>query len=358
MDMHSQMLLDGYDELLPTLRKMKTIVEEAARKEVANMGVFIASLSSRVKTRSSLIGKLELKGNKYKDIFDITDLFGCRIVTYYKSDVDRIASHLEKIFQIDYYNSIDKRRAHNIDQFGYMSLHYICYIPESLYSDPEFPNLNKIPFEFQMRTALQDVWATIAHDTGYKNDVEVPRSQLRRLNRLAGILELADDEFSDIKSSIEQYRRNVKQVVASGNFDDVELNIDSFNEYIEIRPFDALNKRIASINNMDIQEVSFIPYYRVFKRFGFESLGDIDKLLRENEEDAYQFAMRLFADTDIDILASTIGIMCASFVYLFKADSGAAGLMFVLNEVNGERASNKRLADKYMKIGQNMGLVK
>jgi len=358
MDMHNEMLLEAYDNLLPELEVLRDVVDKTIRKEIAKSHIFVNSCSSRIKARKSLEGKLELKGYKYKEIFDITDLFGTRVVTYYASDIDRIASIAERVFKVDYANSIDKRKAHNIDQFGYMSLHYICYIPESLYSDPEFPNLNKIPFEFQMRTALQDVWATIAHDTGYKNDVEVPRSQLRRLNRLAGILELADDEFSDIKSSIEQYRRNVKQVVASGNFDDVELNIDSFNEYIEIRPFDALNKRIASINNMDIQEVSFIPYYRVFKRFGFESLGDIDKLLRENEEDAYQFAMRLFADTDIDILASTIGVMCACFVYLFKADSGAAGLMFVLNEVNGERASNKRLADKYMKIGQNMGLVK
>lgn len=358
MDLHAQLLLEEYDNLHPQLEKIQEIIEGVLHEQIKNHHLFINSVSSRVKARESLIGKLELKGYKYKTIHDITDLVGARIVTYYGSDIDRIASILEKVFRIDYENSIDKRRAHKIDQFGYMSLHYICYIPEELFSSPEYPELNKTPFELQMRTALQDAWATIMHDTGYKNDIEVPNEELRRLNRLAGLLELADEQFSDIKQSIETYRKNVKQVVASGDFNDVELNADSFFEYVEIKPFDALNKRIAAINNMDIQDVSFNPYYRVFRRFQFKSLGDIEKLRKENEEDAYRFAVRLFAETDIDIVASTIGLMCISIVSLLKAGSGVAGLMIILDQVYGERPANKRLATKYLSIGQSMGLTK
>ncbi len=358
MDLHNEMLLEAYDNLLPELEVLRDIVDKTIRNEIAKSHIFINSCSSRIKARQSLEGKLELKGYKYKEIFDITDLFGTRVVTYYASDVDRIASIAERVFKVDYANSIDKRKAHNIDQFGYMSLHYICYLPESLYSDPKHPNINKIPFELQMRTSLQDAWATIMHDTGYKNDIEVPKEQLRRLSRLSGILELADDEFSSIKFELEQYRKNVKQIVASGDFNDVDLNVDSFNEYVEIKPFKELNERIASINNMDIQEVSFMPYFRVFKLFKFNTLGDIEKLRKDNQEDAYQFAVRLFAETDIDIVASTIGLMCLVIVSLLKLGSGVAGLAFFLKEINGERPSNERIANKYFKIGKGMGLVK
>ena len=358
MDLHNQMLLEEYDKLLPELKVLKGIIDETIRSEIAHSHIFINSCSSRIKTRKSLEGKLELKGYKYKELANITDLVGARVVTYYASDIDRIASIAERVFKVDYENSIDKRKAHNIDQFGYMSLHYICYVPESLYSDPKHPNINKIPFELQMRTSLQDAWATIMHDTGYKNDIEVPKEQLRRLSRLSGILELADDEFSSIKFELEQYRKNVKQIVASGNFNDVELNVDSFNEYIEMKPFKELNDRIAGINNMDIQEVSFMPYFRVFKMYKFNTLGDIEKIRKDNQEDAYQFAVRLFAETDIDIVASTIGLMCLCVVSLLKLGSGVAGLSMLLKEVNGERPSNERLANKYYKIGQGMGLVK
>ena len=288
----------------------------------------------------------------------LTDILGARIVTYYSSDVDRIATILEKMFDIDRDNSIDKRKLLNVDQFGYMSLHYICHLPESLYTDQNHPNINKIPFEVQIRTSLQDAWAQIFHDIGYKNDVEIPRAILRRLNRLSGILEMADDEFNRIKEDSDLYRKSVKQIVGDGKFDDVELNIDTYNEYVEIDSFGELNKRIRNINNMDIQNVSFAPYYPFLKQLGFTTLGDVDKFRKENEEDAYQFALRLFEGTGLDIVASTIGLMCLLIVYLFKRGSGLAGMRIMLNSVNGERSINDKMAEKYLKIGQSMGLVK
>lgn len=358
MDLHAEMILEQYKELIPEYKELKSALENIIKKEVSNSGIFINSFSSRIKTEKSLAGKLELKGYKYKDIFQLTDIVGVRVVTYYSDDVDRIASILEKKFTVDRVNSIDKRHILNVDQFGYMSLHYICYLPEELYVSEKNQNINKIPFEVQVRTSLQDAWAQIMHDIGYKSDVEVPKALLRRLNRLAGLLEIADEEFKSIRQTSDEYRKGVKQIVKTGKFDDVDFNIDAFNEYININAFRELNRRIQSINNMDVQEVSFAPYYRFLKSMGFKNLGDLDKFRRENEEDAYQFALRLFADTDLDIIASTVGLMCLCIVSLFKLGSGLAGLNIMLNAVNGERPSNERVAQKYLKIGQAMGLVK
>ncbi|MBO4285762.1 MAG: (p)ppGpp synthetase [Bacilli bacterium] len=358
MDMHAEMIFDEYKELLPVLKLLKGVVDNIIRQEVTKSGVFTNSYSSRIKTEKSLEGKLELKGYKYKDIYDLTDILGARIVTYYSSDVDRVASVLEKTFNVDRENSIDRRKEYNIDQFGYMSLHYICSVPETLYKNEEYPNINKIRFEIQIRTSLQDAWAQITHDIGYKSDVEIPKKILRRLNRLAGLLEMADEEFNNIRQDSDQYRKGVKQIVSSGDFNEVELNIDTFNEYIEIDPFSELMRRIQSINSMDIQEVSLSPYYRFLKALGFKTLGDIEKMRKDNEEDAYQFALRLFGDTDLDIAASSVAIMCLCIVYLFKVGSGLAGLNIMLNSVNGERPSNMKVAQRYYKIGQAMGLVK
>jgi len=358
MDLHAEMLLEQYRDLLPDVQALKGAVENIIRNEIKNSGIFINSCSSRIKTESSLSGKLELKGGKYKDIFDITDIFGARIVTYYSSDVDRIASILEKTFIVDRENSIDRRKVYNVDQFGYLSLHYICSLPEKLYKNDDHPNLNKIRFEVQVRTTLQDAWAQVTHDIGYKSDVEIPKMILRRLTRLAGILELADEEFNSIKQDSDQYRKGVKQIVASGNFNEVELNIDTFTEYVEVNPFRNLLRRIQTINNMDVQEVSLVPYFRFLKALGAKTLGDIEKMRRDNEEDAYQFALRLFGETDLDIVASSVAMMTTCIVHLFKIGSGIAGLVIMLNVVNGERASNEKVAQRYFKIGQAMGLVK
>ena len=204
---HTQDLLAQYRQLLPIYEKMAEVIPEKLKEFFGEAGIIVAAVEHRVKTESSLAGKLQLKGEKYQNIHDITDLVGIRVITFYNDDVDKVASVLERLFEIDWENSIDKRKAHEIDSFGYLSLHYICRIPESAYLNPEHPELNRIRFEVQMRTVLQHAWANMNHDTGYKSGVEIPKVYKRNLSRLAGMLELVDDEFSRIRQELADYRR-------------------------------------------------------------------------------------------------------------------------------------------------------
>lgn len=41
-----------------------------------------------------MAGKLELKGDKYKDLSDITDILGTRVVCFFEDDVEHIADFL------------------------------------------------------------------------------------------------------------------------------------------------------------------------------------------------------------------------------------------------------------------------
>ena len=179
LDPHILELLAQYKDLLPVYTQMAEVIPARLKESFDEAGIIVAAIEHRVKAEDSLTGKLRLKGSKYKSIYDITDLVGIRVITFYIDDVDKVASIVERLFEIDWENSIDKRKVHEIDSFGYLSLHYICRIPESAYSHPEHPELNQIRFEIQMRTVLQHAWANMNHDTGYKSGVEVPREYLR-----------------------------------------------------------------------------------------------------------------------------------------------------------------------------------
>ena len=344
LDPHVQELLEQYRSLLPVYTQMADLIPERLKEFFEEAGFIVASVEHRVKTESSLTGKLKLKGGKYHDIFDITDIVGLRVITFYIDDVDKVASVLEKLFEIDWENSIDKRKVHEIDSFGYLSLHYICRIPESLYSVPGHPELNKIRFEVQMRTVLQHAWANMNHDTGYKSGVEIPKVYLRNLSRLAGILELVDDEFSRIRRELSDYRRKVQNLVASGNLDDVLLDGDSFKSYLAIGPFDRLNRRIASLNQAEIQPADLSPYLQIFSAFRFKTLGDIDKMIKEYSEAAYQIACFQMGLTDLDIMSASVAPQNLCTAFIVKNGGGRAGLKLMLDALNGASEFNDDMA--------------
>ncbi|MBR5256768.1 MAG: hypothetical protein IKV62_08335 [Bacteroidales bacterium] len=345
LDPHAQELLAQYHTLLPVYSRMEEVIPGKLKAIFDDAGIIIAALEHRVKTEASLAGKLQLKGGKYKDIFDITDLVGIRVITFYIDDVDKVASIVERLFEVDWDNSIDKRKAHEIDSFGYLSLHYICRIPESVYADPEHPELNKIRFEVQMRTALQHAWANMNHDTGYKSGVEIPTIYMRDMSRLAGMLELVDDEFSRIRREITDYRRNVQNLVASGNLEEVQLDGDSFKSYLQIGPFDRLSKRIASINQAEIQPVDLSKFLPVFKAMGFKTLGDIDRLVKDYSDAAYQIACFQMGVTDLDILSSSVAPQNLCTAFILKNGGGRAGLKLMLDALNGPSEGNEFMAD-------------
>lgn len=345
LDTHSQELLAQYDSLLPIYTKMADIIPERLKGFFDEAGIIVAAVEHRVKARESLAGKLALKGGKYRDIFDITDLVGIRVITFYTDDVDKVASVLERLYEIDWDNSIDKRKAHEIDSFGYLSLHYICSIPESAYSDKDHPEVNKIRFEVQMRTVLQHAWANMNHDTGYKTGVEIPKVYKRNMSRLAGMLELVDDEFSRIRRELTDYRRNVQNLVASGNLEEVMLDGDSFRSFLQIGPFDRLNKRIASMNQAEIQPADLSRFLPLFKAMRFNTLGDIAALIKDYSDAAYQIACFQMGITDLDIISSSVGPQNLCTAYILKNGGGKPGLKLMLDELNGPSESNEFMAD-------------
>ena len=344
-DPHVQELMEQYRSLLPVFSRMAEVIPERLKDFFDEAGIIVAAIEHRVKAEDSLEGKLKSKGSKYQSVFDITDLVGMRVITFYMDDLGKVASVLERLFEIDWENSIDKRKAHEIDSFGYMSLHYICRIPESSYSDPDHPELNKIRFEVQMRTVLQHAWANLSHDTGYKSGVEIPTVYQRNMSRLAGMLELVDDEFSRIRRELSDYRRRVQNLVASGNLNEVQLDGDSFKSYLSIHPFDSLTHRIAAINQAEIQTVDLSAFLPVFKAIGFKTLGDIDALVKNFSEAAYQIACFQIGLTDLDILSSAVAPQNLCTAFIVKSGGGRLGLKLMLDALNGVSPSNEAMAD-------------
>ena len=345
LDMHGELLLAEYDQQQSLYKLLQQVVTKKLSEMIHQSGIEVNSMESRIKSEASLAGKLVRKGAKYNSLMDITDIFGIRIITFYNEDVDRIASMAESLFEIDWPNSVDKRKMHQFDSFGYNSLHYICRLPKEQYYNPEKPELNNIRFELQMRTALQHVWSAIQHDIGYKSEIETPLEYHRNLSRLAGMLELADNEFSRIRNAIADYRRRAQSLVQSGQLEEVPLDLDTFRSYLDKRPFDKLNRKIAAITQAELHEAPWWPYLKALRHIGMNTLGDVERLMRNNFDDAYQLALFQLGSTDIDILAETIGLQNLCIVHLLKTGGGRLSLVQFFDTINGKMPQNEILAE-------------
>lgn len=343
---HGIELLDQYQRCRPQLLELMQQVYDQLYNVLREQGVKLNSIEHRVKTEESLIEKLGRKGDKYKNLEDITDLVGLRIITFYSDDVDKVAAIVKNLYVVDWDNSVDKRKLHELTSFGYNSLHYICHLKEG--------PLSGIPFELQMRTALQHVWSSIEHDIGYKGAVKLPPEYRRQFSRLAGMLELADNEFSQLRTTMVDYRRQVNSLVKSGKLDDVPLSTDSFQSFLELRPFERLNQRIAAVNQAEVFPVSFMPFMPILETFRLQTLGDVQRFIDENSEDAYQLALSQLAVTDLDILSETIGLQYLSIVHVLKNGGGRAGLWFIYDTINGESESNMALADMMLERAKTL----
>ncbi len=250
-------LLEAFDRAAPALhahgRAVRTQLEAWLE---ADEGLKLHSVTLRLKDRESLARKLARPDRTYEQLWDVTDLIGLRVITYFEDGVDRVGQLLEAKLPVDFHRSTDKRRQRDEGRFGYRSLHYVCRLP----SDDALPPDAR--YEIQVRTMLEHAWAEIEHDLGYKSRHSVPGPARRRLNRLSGLLELADQEFAAIRRELADYERALPARIAEADAAIAldKLSLGTLLDCAETRDLDAA---IARVLGKPLSAEPFFPDYLI-----------------------------------------------------------------------------------------------
>lgn len=197
-------------------------------------GIEIAALESRTKTTESFRDKIcrPEKIGKYKNLDDVTDLSGVRLILFLKADCDRAVKLLSDSFLMDVENSSNKADFIDPDRFGYLSSHLILSYNKDRSKLIEFAPFKDLKAEIQIRTVLQHAWSAIDWRLRYKSEVEVPKPLRRKLYRISALLEIADDEFASLDSSATATRLDYSNKMKRGNRD-IALDGDSVNAFFK-----------------------------------------------------------------------------------------------------------------------------
>ena len=164
-------------------------------------GINYLAVTGRTKSVESFAAKAarRLPGGRLahpKPLTDITDQIGVRVITYVLSDVDAVAQLLSAQLEVREDRDMGEETA-KAGRFGYSSRHLLVALEEDAGAGVPADTQASV----QIRTVLQHAWAEFEHDIRYKgsiSDEDAPDFD-RRFTLAAGLLELADQQFTTIR---------------------------------------------------------------------------------------------------------------------------------------------------------------
>ena len=200
----------AYAELQPTLREPTRRWVELVQSLLDDAGINYLSVTGRTKSIASFAAKADrmIDGKPvYSDPLEqITDQIGVRVITYLRPDVTAVADLLADQLQVLDDRDMGQETASE-GRWGYASRHLLVTVPADQPESGEevAPELRGRTAQVQVRTALQHAWAEFEHDIRYKGTVpeEHAPDLDRRFTLAAGLLELADQEFTAIRNLLQ-----------------------------------------------------------------------------------------------------------------------------------------------------------
>ena len=175
-------------------------------------GINYLSVTGRAKSVASFAAKADrsVAGVPlYTDPLEqITDQVGVRVITYLHSDVAAVADLLGDQLHVLDDRDMGQETASE-GRFGYASRHLLVTTPEgspeARRATPAYDVLRDRRAQVQVRTVLQHAWAEFEHAIRYKGTIpeEHAPDLDRRFTLAAGLLELADREFTLIRDRLQ-----------------------------------------------------------------------------------------------------------------------------------------------------------
>ncbi|BDY27187.1 MULTISPECIES: bifunctional ribonuclease/(p)ppGpp synthase [Mycolicibacterium] len=194
--------VDEYRERRPALVSATEHYLKHVTALLDDAGINYLSITARTKSVESFAAKVErtVDGRRlYTDpLVEITDQVGLRVITYLREDVAAVANVLGDEMRLLDDRDMGLETARE-GRWGYASRHLLVGVEGE-----------QQPASIQVRTVLQHAWAEFEHDVRYKGSIPAAHgAELdRRFTLAAGLLELADREFTAIQDRLRATMHN------------------------------------------------------------------------------------------------------------------------------------------------------
>lgn len=345
-----------YEKRCALFEDLGPVAERLIHELLRANGLDPHSVRHRIKTKDSVQRKVGQEDAEYDGLEDIHDLLGIRVITFFPDEVDRVAKVIEAEFSVDQHNSVDKRALLDPDRFGYLSLHYVVALNQTRSRLTEHVRFDGWKFEVQIRSILQHAWAEIEHDLGYHTAGAIPDSFRRRFSRLAGLLEIADDEFQTLRSEVTKYQQSVNQEVSKAP-ESVPIDQDSIAALVEgSEAIAGLDWFIAEQLDSEVgkgMSNAGVVAARL-RRYELSTIAEVSAELASREEMIKAFAVHWAkrpGRTNFDHRRFTAGLSLFYLMYVRVAEGGEVEAVRSYLEAEGiepQKTTRQKVAEEIM----------
>lgn len=289
-----------YNNLLSYLQKTKLEVTSIINEHIKRIGsrylMRVRLVEARPKDLESLKGKIIRKGWPIVDAWErVGDLVGFRIVCQNIEDVYRAKDLVLADKRLMLTGNVEDR-IKNPDSSGYRAIQF-----NVVYNVKISEKAKPVPIvcEIQIKTMLQDGWASLAHRDIYKEGSHLP-NEIRVLSkRLSDLLAVADDIAQDIRDQVSS-PANISQAdrkSEKGEVNRFNLNFIFKSRYGQDIPEYLVSQAINKCNELGLYRLDGLDSLLSEKDF-LDALNEIhNKFFQENIPEETIFLLALTAAT-------------------------------------------------------------
>ena len=188
-----------YVESLKLYEEYATRIRNLIQDLVELEGVEFYAIDGWAETPAELLRALS--GLEEEELGGV-DLVTVRVLLRFPEDVLRIEELVKAEFEIDDSRSVPSSGLEDPYRFGYPAVVYILSLSNSRANLREWAKYKDLTFRLELRTMLQEAWATIFPKVNQTVGTVSEKKLTRELVLLAALLEKADQGFLSLRNEI------------------------------------------------------------------------------------------------------------------------------------------------------------
>ena len=291
----------NYAEKLTLYEEYSARIRNLVQDLVEREDIELCSIDGWAKAPAELMKSLNArhKENESSELDSISDLVTVRVLLRFPEDVYKVEDIICSEFVVDADRSVPSSGLEDPFRFGYPAVLYTLSLTESRSSLREWQKYKGLSFRLELRTVLQEAWATISPRVSMNVDSISEKKLKRKLVRLAALLEEADEGFLSLWEEV----KNVAVLVppTSGPKVVQDVSVSAERTYTEDELYAFFNEGENTLNKWSSAAIKagfpiFVPppnylresfqyLYTVFRAAGIDTISEVRKFLAELEED-------------------------------------------------------------------------